>query len=107
MFTVKWTGGYPNKCSGEWQITYNGVPVTLPDSVKNESMSTSGDYDRWSFNDDYSEEWSSYHDGLGFDEWLKTNNWARAVTTDVTELRELFDLISGQDWRHGSCGGCI
>jgi len=112
---VNWTGSYPNLCSGEWEITIEGTKVNLPDDIVNSSMGTKGEYDTWSFGENYSEDWDSYEDGDDFEQWLSySNGWviyvflqAGIVEASMEEKRRLFELIRENDWRHNSCGGCI
>ena len=106
--TVKWTGAYPNLCSGEWIITVGGEKVELPDKVRTSPMWTRGAYNTWTFNKDWQEVWSQYEDGLDFEPWLHENNsWLSRLNLSSEEERALYNAISAEDWRHGSCGGCI
>lgn len=105
-FTVEWTGSYPNLCSGEWKITYEGKPVKLSKELAKDCMNTAGTYSSWHF-EDWSEVFEDYSDGLEFDEWIAANPWVSAITKDKPEQMELYWKIQEKDWRHGSCGGCI
>jgi hypothetical protein len=51
VFTVNWTGSYPNLCSGVWETTYNGESVLLPEDKISSDMDTSGTYSSWYFED--------------------------------------------------------
>ena len=106
VFEVKWTGGYPNLCSGEWEISYKGTLVQLPEEIRTSSMDTYGSYSQWHF-EDWLEVFESYESGMLYDSWIRKNNWAEKITEVEEELQELFNKIQDQDWRHGSCGGCI
>lgn len=106
--TAEWTGCFPCLCFGEWIIRIDGQPVELPEDVRTSPMHTYGSYDSWSFNDDWSEQWDSYEDGLTFKPWLAENErWVSELGLSSEEEHDLFDAISAVDWRHGSCGGCI
>lgn len=113
MFTVKWTGGYPNLCSGDWIVEHDGKIVTLPEDRVSESMGTFGTYSSWHF-EDWDDVWEDYEDGLGFEDWIVTNkNWVdkmfdeHGIKKSEKEYQDLFDSFQANDWRHGSCGGCI
>lgn len=106
VFEVEWTGNWPSLCCGEWVIKYKGELVRLPDDVVNSSMGTEGEYQSWHF-EDWVEVFDHYHNGIGFTEWLHENPWASEITSETKELQELFSKIQDNDWRHGSCGGCI
>ena len=106
MFEVEWTGGFPNLCSGEWIIKKDGKVVDLPEEVRCESMGTYGTYSTWHF-EDWNEVFENYDDGLGFEEWIKANQWVVEIAPTKPEQLELYLKISEQDWRHNSCGGCI
>lgn len=105
--TATWTGCYPNLCSGEWIITIGGEKVELPDKVRTSPMQTRGAYNTWTFGKDWEEVWSKYEDGLDFEPWLRENSWVSSLNLSSEEERALYDSISAEDWRYGSCGGCI
>ena len=106
MFEVKWTGRYPNLCSGEWIIYKDGKRVEIPKELRNSPMYTYGTYSTWHF-EDRSEVFEDYNDGLGFNDWIKFHTWVKEIAPTVPEQEELYLKISDQDWRHNSCGGCI
>lgn len=113
-FEVSYSGVYPNLCSGTWKIRHKGMLVYI---YERRDFNTYGVYDTWEFNDNWSEEWSSYYDGLGIDEWVEKvmsydiNDLKKQLSKvmEVNEglLRELYPLINEKDWRNNSCGGCI
>lgn len=109
MFEVEWTGEWPSLCCGKWIIKKNGVDVSdkIPESLRENDMNTYGTYDSWHFDEDYMEEWESYSDGLDAEEWIANNPWILNICSTEEEEYELFEAIQDQDWRHGSCGGCI
>lgn len=112
---VDWTGSYPNLCSGKWIITIDGIKLT---GIEKEEFGTlNEEYSSWHF-ENWSEVFESYEDGMDLDTWiqvLKTDdiNGLHAslqrhgikITDEL--LSELYKKIQGQDWRQGSCGGCI
>ena len=53
------------------------------------------------------EEWESYYDGDKLIDWLEINSWVSAICDTEDEKVELYHAINCEDWRHGSCGGCI
>ena len=89
---AKWTGDYPNLCSGQWILKVNNIDVShlIPEDLRNEPMNTYRDYMSWNFTPDWEVENNYYEDGLFCDEWV-----------------EIYEAINSQDWRYGECGGCI
>ena len=107
---ASWSGSFPNLCSGEWTLIVNGKDVSahIPDNLRYSEMNTFGSYSYWSFDENYSEYWNDYEDGLHESEWIEENqDWLASITVDKEVQREIFAAISDADWRHGSCGGCI
>lgn len=107
---VKWTGGYPNLCSGHWEIIIDGKYLT---NLMNSNFETFGTYSSWHF-EEWNEVFEDYEDGLCFEQWKQDppNNLLFSLKLagfEVTEnlLQELYLAINSQDWRHSSCGGCI
>ena len=109
MVKARWSGHFPNLCCGEWSLEVNGVDVSMyiPDELKTSSMNTYGMYEEWHF-ENWTEVWKSYEDGLMGDEWIEKNKyWLDTITDDINVQEEIFIAINMNDWRHGSCGGCI
>ena len=113
---VDWSGSYPNLCSGKWTISFDGKQVKVPSALVGSPMETSGVYESWHFGGDsgWEEIFESYENGYSFQEWILKNKWIFPAlksigVTDVTEqeCQELFSKIQSEDWRSGSCGGCI
>ena len=88
---IKWSGEYPNLCSGEWSLRYKGRDMTyiIPNDFKKTSMNT-----RYT---DSIEEW--------YNEYPENSNWVRAFPKDVQ--LELYRQIKKQDFIKGTCGGCL
>lgn len=113
MFEAKWTGTYPTLCFGEWVIKYNGKQLELPEDVKSRCMNTEGEYESWHF-EDWVEVFDSYYDGLEEDDWIGVNKaWVDSlfeehnISKTKDNYYELFKSVQAEDWRSGSCGGCI
>ena len=107
---ANWSGSFPNLCSGKWTLIVNGKDVSaqIPESLRYSEMNTFGSYSNWYFDENYSEYWDDYEDGLHEAEWIEENqDWLASITVDRDVQREIFTAISNADWRHGSCGGCI
>ena len=69
---AKWTGNYPNLCSGQWILKVNNIDVShlIPEDLRNEPMNTYRTYLCWHFNNNWEEK-----------EWLQTN----PPTKDIDE----------------------
>lgn len=110
MVEAKWSGAYPCLCFGEWTLIVNGENVSdkIPSDLRKSPMDTYGIYSSWHFNDDYLEEFDDYDDGLDCEEWIERNdNWLKDITTDYSVKEQIFTAIQEEDFRTGSCGGCI
>lgn len=109
---VKWTGVYPCLCFGEWIIKHNGIELEIPEERKHKHMNTYGVYSE--ITDYMTEEEEEYYDGLEYNDWITENaDWVidmfnkSEIFPNETIIKELYEKIQGQDWRSGSCGGCI
>lgn len=108
---ANWTGEYPNLCHGEWQLWIDGVDYSdkIPKTLrKNTHMDTWGLYEQWAFDEEFSEVWETYEEGLEVDEWIETNSsWLIEITTEEELMKDIYYAFQEKDWRHGQCGGCI
>lgn len=110
MVEAKWSGSYPNLCSGEWTLIVDGKDVSdkIPDDLQNSEMNTYKSYKKWNFKKGYSVGWKSYYDGLECEEWIEENQeWLNKISIDHEIQSDIFYAINMSDWRHRSCGGCI
>ena len=109
MVEAHWSGKYPNLCSGEWTLKVNNQNVTemIPISLQTSQMNTYGVYQSWHF-ENWDEVFESYIDGLDKDDWIAANDyWLNEITNDYSVKVEIFRAIQSEDFRTGSCGGCI
>ena len=107
---AKWTGSYPCLCSGEWILKINNIDVSnlIPEELRTSSMNTAGSYSSWYFTEDWKVEDYYYLDGLECEDWIKDNkNWLHKITTAHSVQKEIYYAIQSEDFRAGSCGGCI
>ena len=116
---VEWTGSYPCLCHGKWIIRYKGQELNVPKDKKYDHMNTGKTYlDAMTYEYDYfyPENYHDpeYYDGLEEDEWIQHNiEWIVPmfhefnITVTAEILSNLYKQINKQDWRSGSCGGCI
>ena len=115
MLEVEWTGAWPCLCYGEWKIKYDDKELDVPEDLKCDPMYTYGCYADTHFINGYEDiETDMYFDGLEEDEWIKVNKgWIKKMfkeagieyTRDL--FSELYRKINEQDFRPGSCGGCL
>ena len=107
---IEWTGGWPSLCLGEWTIEIDGVSYSdkIPEDLRESDMGTAGWYDSWCFHNGYDVKWSSREEGLESEDWIDANRyWLKELPIDESEYPKVFELINKQDFRTGSCGGCI
>lgn len=77
------------------RIPFQGIPAY-----------TYGEYTRWEFVD-WVEEFSSYKDGMMFEEWrVEHRHWLDSIAPH-NEHRAIYEAFQSNDWRYDSCGGCI
>jgi len=112
-FTASWSGSYPSLCFGTWTIEHNNRPLNIPEDKVNSSMNTYISYQSWHF-EDGSEVFEPEEDGLNFNEWIMENHSWVDLAFDELEIekseanyKDLYDAIQLEDFRSGSCGGCI
>ena len=107
-WTAEWTGKYPCLCSGEWILYRDDEPVDTDIPFQSECAGTYRTYSRWYFDDNYSEHWEEYEDGLDADAWIDEHwDWLQTLTDDEDEYHDIFFAFQDKDWRSSSCGGCI
>ena len=109
MVEARWSGSYPNLCHGEWTLKVDGNNVSglIPKELRHDEMKTYGTYQSWHF-ENWMEVFEDYEDGLVCDEWIAENKyWLDTITNDLDIQEEIYYAINKQDWRAGSCGGCI
>lgn len=113
--SVKFTGSFPNYCSGKWVIVIDGITLT---GIGGGHFNTEGYYTAYSFTEDWDEVNSEYSDGLEEYEWIEEqkkedpNGLLQSlkrhgfkITNELLEA--LYHEIRLCDWRHGQCGGCL
>jgi hypothetical protein len=105
MVTAKWTGSYPCLCHGEWKLYINGQDYShiIPEEKRHSDMGTAGTYQEWWF-EDWIETFGTYEDGMEYEEWMGENEWVLDLPAAPFDV---FLAFQAEDWRSGSCGGCI
>lgn len=105
-----WTGEWPALCCGEWKLYIDGVDKShmIPDAKYKNHMETFGHYQRFRFAEDWEVVWDSYEDGLDCQGWIEVNEyWLKNISSNRGVQEQIFHAFQKNDWRHGSCGGCI
>jgi hypothetical protein len=107
-FTAKWTATGSNICLGHWEISYLGQALELDSERREHDMGTYAIYS-FIFPDD-----EMYAEGLPEEEWIIANlDWLTSlfikhdIPADAKHFRLFYQAVNKQDWRCGSCGGCI
>jgi len=106
---ARWSGSYPTLCFGHWTLLIDGEDVSekIPEDLRERSMNTFGIYQDWHF-ENWMEVFENYADGLLCDEWIEENDyWLKDITDDYSVKEEIYDAFNSEDFRYGSCGGCI
>ena len=107
---ASWSGRYPNLCFGEWHLSVNGKDVTdlIPEDLRDASMGTRGTYSRWHFDANWIEVFEDYDDGLEEEKWIEENlEWLSKISLDPDVQSKIYYALQSEDFRSGSCGGCI
>ena len=86
-FTANWTSKGHTLCLGHWEISYNGLPLTLPAERRDKDMGTQNIYN--------------------FMDWLSDLFIQYNITLEEEYMRAFYQAVNPEDWRCGSCGGCI
>lgn len=103
-----WSGNYPCLCSGEWTLYHNGEEIDVKIPFQNDPANTFGEYSEWYFDEDYIENERYYEDGLDEEEWIKENiEYLKQVTDDNKQYEYIYKAFQENDWRYGSCMGCV
>lgn len=107
-FIARWTAKGNNLCLGHWEISYLGKPLQLKPGIGQNDMGT---YAIYSFIDPDDE---MFAEGLHEDEWIIENSgWLTElfdrhdIPAREDNMRALYRAVNLQDWRCGSCGGCL
>ncbi|MDG2916427.1 hypothetical protein P7M46_00155 [Bisgaard Taxon 10/6] len=107
-FQAKWSIIGNTLCLGHWNISYQGLPVMLPEHKRSEDMGTDGIYNFIDPEDEL------YREGLSEDDWIIENaDWLADVfiehniPIEEQTMRHFYRAVNKEDWRCGSCGGCI
>lgn len=105
MWRTKWTGAYPNLCSGMWHLYHEDVEVDNP--FYDQPANTRNVYFNWYFDSNWEEIWEEYEDGLDMDEWIDDfQDWLSSIAPEE-EWEEIYLAFKANDWRINSCGGCV
>lgn len=107
-FQAEWTRKQQVMCLGHWIISYEGKALTLPKDRADKDMGTKGIYNYIDSEDEL------YLEGLDEDDWIVENiDWlsdvfiAENIPLEEEMFRYFYQAVNKEDWRCGSCGGCI
>ena len=107
-FTVAWSRKQQVMCLGHWIIHYNCRELTLPKDRQDKDIGTKGIYNYMDPDDEL------YLEGLDEDDWIVENiewlsDWfiEQDVPLEEEIIRYFYQAVNKEDWRCGSCGGCI
>ncbi|MCI7717602.1 MAG: hypothetical protein MSQ14_01210 [[Pasteurella] aerogenes] len=107
-FTASWSSKGNTLCLGYWEIEYNGKPIKLPSDRQDQDMGTQKIYNFIDPEDEL------YLEGLDEDDWIVANiDWLtdlfiqENIPIEEQYMRYFYQAVNKDDWRCGSCGGCI
>lgn len=107
-FSAQWTAKGNNLCLGHWEIHYQGQALSLDAARRDNDMGTYGIFS-YIYPDD-----EEFAEGVPEDRWIEENaDWlselfaAHGIPDDEARMRWFYQAVNAQDWRCGSCGGCI
>lgn len=107
-FTARWTAKGSNLCLGHWEITYYEQQIELADEQRVHDMGTYGIYS-YIYPDD-----EDFAEGVHEEAWVaKNNKWLTelfnkyGIPVDESHMHWFYQAVNMNDWRCGSCGGCI
>ena len=108
MLSVNYNGLYPTLCNGTLTIILNNQSNIFTNF--HNGFETEGTFKGWYFGEDLIEVWTTYEDGLPYEEWLNSKTYKTIlakIPAIVNHSEELYDKLVEIDFRSGSCGGCI
>ena len=108
-WSASWSGNFPNFCRGEWRLYRDDVLVADAKTIPfgHGPANTFGTYRQWTFDEDWSEVWYEYEEGLTMDSWIDLYaEWLRGIAAPEEWCR-IYEAFRKEDWRSGCCGGCI
>ena len=107
-FTARWTAQGHTLCLGHWEICFDQQLLELPSAKAENHMDTRGIFS-WLFPDD-----EEYIEGLEIHEWIEEQaNWLVPlferydIPFDEQHVEWFYEAVNQNDWRCGSCGGCL
>ena len=107
-FNASWSSKGNTLCLGHWDITYLGLPVVLPIERRDKDMGTNNIYNFMDPEDEL------YREGLMEDDWIVENIDLLSdvfiehnIPLEEETMRAFYQAVNKEDWRCGSCGGCI
>lgn len=107
---ASWSGNYPCLCSGEWTLYHNGEKIDVEIPFQKNPANTYNEYAQWHFGGESGWEviWSFYEHGNDKNEWIEDNiEYLKQVTDDKEQYSYIYKAFQENDWRSGSCGGCV
>lgn len=109
-WVAEWSGSYPSLCCGEWTLYHNEEEVDVSIPFQGYPADTYGEYWEWFFGGEsgWEEMEEPYEDGFDEADWIQENiEYLKEVTSDETQYPAIYEAFREQDFRYGSCGGCI
>lgn len=103
---ARWSGCWPNLCSGEWTLYRDGEKVDVEIPFQGTPADTFGVYSRWYFVG-WIENFEDYESGMEAEQWCDCyGDWLSSFAPEE-EWEAVYEAFQCEDWRYGSCEGCI
>ena len=103
---AEWSGGYPTLCHGEWTLLKDSQPIdNIP--FQGQPAYTFGEFEQWSFDENWHEVFESYEDGMSEESWIEHHrSWLERIAEEQ-DFPKIYKAFAENDFRTSSCGGCI
>jgi hypothetical protein len=105
-YYAEWSGSYPCLCSGEWTLFIDDEPCKVEIPFQGDCADTFGTYEEWHF-ENWIEVFEDYECGMHCDDWCNEYQDYLEKVAPKSDWPLVFEAFQANDWRHGSCGGCI
>ena len=101
-FNASWSSKGNTLCLGHWDITYLGLPVVLPLERRDKDREQIIFIILWIPKMSLEDDWIVENI-----DWLSDVFIEHNIPLEEETMRAFYQAVNKEDWRCGSCGGCI